>query len=572
INKTLNVKFGKIKYNDGFNIRLLKLEREKIKYLYFAEGYLGCQVKDSLFLDSEDILNIDFIISEGEIFILDNIFTYGNEVFSKDEIIEILGLRFDKHFNIFDFQKKIKLLENEYYQLGYAFVNINYEIGNNSKLIIEITIDENEKYSINNINITGNKKVKKEIIKKQIRIKQNDIYNVDKIKKSRKKIIELGMFNSVNILTKNRNVDSQLVDLNVKISESLEHRWDINLGFRQGMVEFVNYSYIYSQLDWRHKNIFHRAHQLGVSNSLNLSLNQISESVDIDFSYDTKLTYRIPIIWKYHLPTTFSLFYRKDVYSPFSKREIDENDVLITNGLSITSRYMPNKKFQISMGYTLRKIESILTIENFELQNRFILTANFDSRDNFLFPQNGWNITAYTDLVDGFEENITQYIRWEIAVSKYFQVYNKSVFANRIVIGRIYNYSEFDPLTAMFRMGTETSVRGWDQSIGNEYYTKDSLKIYAGYNKIMGNIEFRIPLFWMFGAEFFVDAGQNQNDFKDISAFDDFFISAGAGIRFNSPVGPIRFEMPFVINDPSGEKYFGEQTEIKYLIAILFSF
>ena len=74
------------------------------------------------------------------------------------------------------------------------------------------------------------------------------------------------------------------------------------------------------------------------------------------------------------------------------------------------------------------------------------------------------------------------------------------------------------------------------------------------------------------GANVFVDAGQLKNDFTDIYKLDDFYISVGGGIRIESPVGPIRFEMPFVINDPSGKKSIGERTEIKLIIAILFPF
>lgn len=573
INKILNVRINDTKkYKDGFNVRIIKLEKEKIKYLYISKGYINCSVMDSLFIDSNNQLNINYTIREGEKYLLNKLSFIGNKVLEKEDILAILDLQFNKYFDIFSFKDKLKLLENKYGQLGYAYVKINYEMNNDPNLEIIIKIDEGEKYFIKDIDIKGLKKVKYRTIKKQLNIKSEDRYDLDKIKQSRRRIIELGMFNSVNIVPKNRNIDSQYVDLSVKVSEALEHRWDANIGFRQGRVEFVDYSYLFSKIDWTHKNIFNRAHRLSISSSINLLLSQISDINNVQFSYDAQLSYRVPIIWKYHLPTTISLYHKKDVYSPFNKIKINENDELITKGLSVSSNYNPNRKFQISIGYTLREIESILSQERSEIQNKISIILKYDNRDNFLYPHNGWNVRSYTNFVNSFKGNYSQYIQWEMSVSKYFSIFNKSVLAGRFAIGETYNFSDYDPLTALFRMGTATSVRGWAQSIGNEYLTTDSLTVYAGYNKILANLEYRIPLFWILGAEIFVDAGQLRNDFTGIFQSNEFYVSAGGGIRIESPVGPIRFEMPFVVNDPSGRKKFGEQTEIKIIIAILFAY
>lgn len=573
INKILNVRIDNTKkYKDGFNKRLIKLEEERIKYLYISKGYMNCQVSDSLFVNSHNQLNIIYKIREGEKYLLNKLPIIGNKVLEKEDILKILDLQFNKYFNIFSFKDKLKLLKNKYGQLGYAYAEINYEMNNDPDLEITIKIDENEKYFIKDINISGLKKIKDSAIKKQLNIKSEDRYDLGKIKQSRRRIIELGMCNSVNIVPENRNIDSQYVDLHIKISEALEHRWDANFGFRQGRVEFVNHSYLFSQIDWTHKNIFSRAHRVSISSSINLLMNQIFDLKNTQFSYDVQLSYRVPIIWKYHLPTTISLYQKKDVYSPFNKIKIDKNDELITKGLSVLSNYKPDRKFQISMGYTLREIESILSQERSELQNRVSIISKYDNRDNFLYPHNGFNIRLSTDFVNSFEGNFSQYIRWEMSVAKYFSIFKNTVLASRIAIGEIYNFSEYDPLTALFRMGTETSVRGWTQSIGDEYLTTDSLTVYAGYNEVLANLEYRIPLFWIFGAEFFIDAGQLKNNFKDVFQLNEYYISAGGGIRIESPVGPIRFEVPFVINDPSGKKKFGDQTEIKIIIAILFAY
>ena len=62
-------------------------------------------------------------------------------------------------------------------------------------------------------------------------------------------------------------------------------------------------------------------------------------------------------------------------------------------------------------------------------------------------------------------------------------------------------------------MGTETTVRGWSQSIGKEYTSTTGLVINAGYNKFLMNMEYRFNIFKIFGGEFFLDAGKLQDNF-----------------------------------------------------------
>jgi outer membrane protein assembly factor BamA len=146
------------------------------------------------------------------------------------------------------------------------------------------------------------------------------------------------------------------------------------------------------------------------------------------------------------------------------------------------------------------------------------------------------------------------------------------VLAARVETGFIDNQADRPPLIVMYRMGTETTVRGWSQSIGREFKTPDGLIIYTDYAKALANVELRINLPWNFGLEFFADAGHLHETYRGVWNWDQFYVSVGPGITYSTFIGPVRLEFPFVLADPQGRFQRWDQPEKHFIIALLFAF
>ncbi|MDD3807824.1 MAG: BamA/TamA family outer membrane protein, partial [Candidatus Marinimicrobia bacterium] len=288
-------------------------------------------------------------------------------------------------------------------------------------------------------------------------------------------------------------------------------------------------------------------------------------------SYGMDVSYTRPRIFSLRLPTTFKVYYNKYVYAPFSQ-DIDKNDELITTGFEVSSLWKMERKLNTIASFTLRRVESILSEEDQEIQRRFNWRIHYDNRDNFLFPKKGWNMWADFQWVKGVSGSPTNYYQWDVSVSRYQDLFEKGVLAARVETGFIDNRTDKPPLIVMYRLGTETTVRGWSQSIGREFKTPDGLIIYADYAKILANIELRIDLFRNFGLEFFVDAGRLNESFTGLWDPEKFYVSAGPGLMYSTIIGPIRLEFPFVVQDPSDGFHRWEQPEKHFLIALLFAF
>jgi outer membrane protein insertion porin family len=554
-----------------FNRRVLNRDLEEIQRNYIAEGFLRCRVSDSLALTDKNQVNITLEIHEGPRFYVNSFDVRGNTLISDAEIMSMMNIKPGNPFKPFEYQRGFGLIQDEYAAMGRPYVTIEEQIREDVQMDISLIIDEDTVYSVDKIEITGNTSVQEKTIRKEILVEPGDIFDLEDIHKSRLHIFELGTFNSVNIIPVNRNPDSLTVGLRIRVSEALPRRWDANIGVRQGRIAELNQTYLYTQVDWLHKNLFHRARRFQAKGNFGVVLDQETFFRKSIPSYGVDLSYTRPRILSMRFPTTFKVYYNKDVYSPFTQN-IVENDELITAGVEVSSLWKLERKLNTIASFSLRSVESILSEEKSEIQRRLNWQIRFDNRDNFLFPRKGWNIGGDFQWVKGISGSPTNYTQWDISVSRYLPVFEGLVLAARVETGFIDNQADRPPLIVMYRMGTETTVRGWSQSIGREFKTPDGLIIYTDYAKALANVELRINLPWNFGLEFFADAGHLHETYRGVWNWDQFYVSVGPGITYSTFIGPVRLEFPFVLADPKGRFQRWDQPEKHFIIALLFAF
>jgi outer membrane protein assembly factor BamA len=144
-------------------------------------------------------------------------------------------------------------------------------------------------------------------------------------------------------------------------------------------------------------------------------------------------------------------------------------------------------------------------------------------------------------------------------------------FAGRLRVGyeRPFGESDFVPDRERYKLGGPSTVRGYDyQEIG------------PGDFLLLGNVELRAPLFWRFSAGLFVDGGNAWEDVEEVGWSDfrpydthddpdraaqkDVRYSVGGGLRFGTPVGPVRVDiarklkiLPVAPGEPDGEHRWG---------------
>lgn len=527
--------------------RYIKSQTKNIKNYYVSEGFLNCTVRDSLVIHNEKYLHLYFNIRENERFTIRKISIEGNTVLSDSEILELLNMRVGDPFRQYVYYNNINKILTRYSELGYPFVNIREEFEWGHLMEITLYIQEDRTYKVNEIHVKGNKNVLESSIRKHIDFKNEETYRLNRINRTQDRIYEMGAFSSVNIVPVNPNPQTQRLDLEINVVESKARRFDVEFGASQGYTEKIGYSSLYIQPEWLHKNMLNRAHRFSVG----FKYEAVFHNLNLDHGVNANISYTVPWLIRFRLPTTFKLYYNRNIYSPFSDLKISEDDVLTDYGINLSSIWRYNRNIYARTSLALKNLKSELSGEGFEPLTEILIQARFDNRDNFIYPAKGWNILLYSGYVLGTqEETETDYFRIETSVNSYVRILRNLVAAGRFEIGQFFDRKTINPIY-LYRMGSESTVRGWFQSIGDPYQTVSGDTIYAGKSKIMANAELRFDLIWNFGINAFIDAGRLDRDFSEILSLEKYYINTGFGIYYKTPIGPVRLELPILINNPN---------------------
>ena len=173
----------------------------------------------------------------------------------------------------------------------------------------------------------------------------------------------------------------------------------------------------------------------------------------------------------------------------------------------------------------------------------------YDSRDDKLNPTKGLNGSMGLSPFTSMALTSTRYVTTEAALAGYQSAFedDRLVLAARGRIGSIYGSSRSQvPASQRFYAGGGGSVRGYKfQSIGPLDSNNDPL---GGRSLVEVNAEARIRIIGPFGIVPFIDGGQVYEEIYPRLSSDDLQWAGGLGLRYYSPVGPIRFDIAFPIN------------------------
>src|SRR4030043_184680 len=180
----------------------MDIDLEKIRDLYFNNGYIKVAVgepKINLTADRKEMV-ITILIAEGSPYNISSVKFSGNKIFSDDIIKGKITLAPNKPFSKQQLRKDIFSIAELYSENGYAVATVTPDLipDENNKLVeVFLKIEEGDKYSIRNIEISGNTKTRDKVIRREVRLDEGDIFNSALIKRSYEKINNLNFFKSV---------------------------------------------------------------------------------------------------------------------------------------------------------------------------------------------------------------------------------------------------------------------------------------------------------------------------------------------------------------------------------------
>ncbi len=207
---------------------------ERIREVYLNKGYLNVQAGLPTVELTEDKkwFTVTFPIVEGEPFTVGEIGFRGNTVFEELELRAGTKISSGEIFQRSKIRDEITRITDIYGEKGYAFTDVSPSVipdQQSRTAAITFHIKEGDLIRIRQIHITGNDKTRDNVIRRELRVNEQEVIDTVSMKRSFQRLNNLNFFETVEILPK--QVEQDKVDLDVKVKEKATGSFSIGGGF-----------------------------------------------------------------------------------------------------------------------------------------------------------------------------------------------------------------------------------------------------------------------------------------------------------------------------------------------------
>ena len=534
--------------NDQYSKQKLSADLEALRSFYQNRGYLEFAIDStqvSISPEKDDIY-ITINITEGEKYKVAGVQVAGDLVVPRDEVMRLVQVHQGDTFSRAKQQATTKAISDRLGAEGYAFANVT-AVPDVDKVkhtvAYTIYVDPGRRVYVRNINIVGNARTRDEVIRRETRQLEGAWFDSSRIDRSKIRIKRLGYFDDVNVETQPVPGSSDQADIEFNVVERSTGNLLAGVGYSSS--DGVVFSASVSQ-----QNV------LGTGNAISVAFN----TSKIDRTIST--IYTDPYWTVDGISRTIELY----------QKNIDPTSLSVSNyesstlGAAMSFGIPISETDTINLGGRLEHTKLTLFpesppvyidyVNNFgAVTNSYILTAGWsrDTRDDITYPSSGRLQSFMVEV--GLPLSNVAYYKAEYVDQWFWPVFDPAILMLRGNVGYAGGYSG-DPLPFFkaFYAGGVGSVRGFEQSsLGPRDIYGNAL---GGSRKIVGNAELFYPLVKgekAVRASVFADMGQIYAN-GDQPDFESFRFSVGAGVAWNSPIGPLKFSYAVPLNSKPGDR------------------
>lgn len=515
---------------------VMRADLERIKDLYYNNGYIKVTVGEPniQLTDDKEGMKIGIQVSEGEQFKVSSVEIAGNKAFSEGELRKLIKLSPKTIFNKEILRKDVVSITDQYSNNGYALVAVSPDLipsEETKETKVVYRIDEGDKYRIGRIEISGNTKTRDKVIRREIRLDEGDTFNASALKRSYERLNNLQFFEAVEVAPKPKP-EEKLVDLDVKVKEKPTGFLSVGGGY-SSVDKFV------AMVDITQGNLFGKGQYIKLRGTLG------------GRSSFYELSFRDP--WFMDKPISFgtSIYKTTRKYGNFERK---------ATGLEVSFGKSFWEYWGASIAYNLEKAtiynvksnasSTIKDQEGTKTTSSISTSVGRDTRDNYLDPLKGSKNTA--GLTFAGLGGTNAFLKGLLDSSWYFPMFDVTTIHLR---GRAaYATGLFGkklPLYERYYVGGIYTVRGL--GYGDAGPKDPNGEAIGGEKELVFNAEYIFPIVqeYKFKGLVFFDAGRAYATGETFGS--DLRYTTGAGIRWVSPIGPIRIEWGYNLDKRAGE-------------------
>jgi outer membrane protein insertion porin family len=512
---------------------------DRILQLYADHGYIQARVESTEIVPdlARKKVTLRVRVVEGPQFRTGTITITGNELLTTEELRRMVKLQEGGVFNRGALRTAVRAIVDRYSELGRARAEVDPRTVNdlaNLKVDVTIPIVEGGPVYVERINIIGNTKSSEKVLRRELRVAEGELFTFQKLVRSRQRLFALGFFDEVNANTEPGSTPDKIV-ITIDVKERSTGVFSIGAGYS-------SLDSLFATLDVSQRNLFGRGQEV----FLRFRIGSVSRLGLVGFTE--------PYLFDIPLRAGFDIYDREREYDDFTEERL---------GGDVRASYPLAEYLTLAGLYRLENVdisnvsptagEDLKEQEGESLNSVIELNLFRDTRDNPFEPTQG-SRNSLEFMFAGLGGD-TQFYKF-IAESSWFvplPVF-KLVWAVRGLFGMAEGWGGQEvPIFERFFLGGATTLRGQrTRSVAPKDPQGD---VIGGDKELLFNTELLIPIFPRFRLALFFDTG---NAYGFGTPFDptDLRYAAGVGVRFFSPLGPMRLDLGYNLDKQPGEKDF----------------
>jgi outer membrane protein insertion porin family len=525
--------FSFITSSGDLNQEQLTQDTAKLTAFYQNNGYIQARVGEPEVIFEEDGIVINVRLVEGPRFKVGSVAMAGDLIIPEAQLLEKIKISDEEYYNRETLRLDVIELTDIYSDEGYAYADIAPRIQEDpEKLVVNITFDINKGKQVyfEEITISGNNKTRDKVIRRQLKVYEQELYSGRRLKRSVRNLYRLDFFEDIKVNTNKGSADDKM-RLRIDVTEKRTGAFSFGAGY--GSVESL-----FLTASIAEKNLFGRGQTLSLKGQLGAKTQRYTLSFTEPWFLDIPLSAGGDLYnWSYSFST-----YDKD-----------------SIGGKLRLGYPIFDYTRVNLGYNydiadIQNVEedaanSIKRDQGENIKSSITTQLRYDSRDQLFHPTTGSSHSISYEFAGlggnvGFNKVIGETgwyfpLLWQTVGV----LHGKAGYAKELEGKTLPDYEKF------YMAGID-ALRGFER---DDLSPRDADGNAVGGNKFVQiNAELRFPLVPQAGAYgvVFFDTGDVYSNEENIE-MDNLRESAGLGIRWLSPMGPVRLEYGWILDPKS---------------------
>jgi outer membrane protein insertion porin family len=541
------------------NKDVLRTDTERLTAWYYDHGYVTVRVDEPQVERRDDTLHVVIKIDEGDQFQVGEVGFAGKDLpADTDKLREGLETIPGDTFAANSLREDVQKLTERMAEDGYAFASVEPQTEvrpEDKKVNITFQVDRGNQVTVDRIEVTGNTKTRDKVVRREMRLQEQEMFSAVKLRKSREALQRLGFFQEVNITTR-RAAEDDRMNVVVDVKEAQTGAFSAGAGFSSADSLLFN-------VRIQENNLFGRGQRIVLSGDAGSIRRNIILSFTEPYFRETPLTVGIDAFsWR----LAFDEFDRSG--TGFSTQFTYPVTALGYESLL----GFPLEEVRVGADYRIEaaKISGIgaTAPREIKLEEGSSLVSSITPRIsrntlNHAFDPTAGSLQELSLEIAGLGGE--RFMKAEARERWYYTFLRSKLLGDfTYSLGGSLGYGFGDaglsgdelPLFERYFPGGINSIRGFEsRSLGPRAEPKDILggvtssTPIGGSEQVIINNELIFPIVQSIGLKgvLFVDAG-NAYSAADGFSLDETRYAAGVGARWLSPVGPLRIELGKALN------------------------